>query len=145
MELKPKHELFVLALIKNVGNQTLAYQEVYPNANPESARHGGSYLWRKMDIRRRFSELLEAQGLGISVLNKKLKELLGATKIVKTPNAVMYDSDNYAQLQALLIAYRLHGLIGNTIDLTSEQAAEIERLIKEYKDKPVNDTGGNKG
>ena len=61
------------AVIKHNGRLYLAYQEVYKRVNIESARHGGSDLWRKKDIRSSL-ETLRAKGLGLQELAKKLKE-----------------------------------------------------------------------
>ena len=134
MALKASHEMFVQALIKNGGRQTEAYMEVY-KAKPDTSRHGGSFLMRNVEVRRRVSELLESQGLGIVELNKKLKALTGARKDVNNNGDFTGQPDNNARLQAIKIAYKLHGLIGanieeNEIFLMPEQ---IQQLSKDSK------------
>ena len=141
MELKPSHEMFVQTLIKNGGHQTEAYMEVY-KAKYDTARHGGSILLRNVEVRRRVSELLESQGLGIVELNKKLKILTNAQKGIVCGGYLQYPSDNIAQLEALKLAYKLHGLIGSNMgeseifvtpehltQLAEEQRPKIEEEI----------------
>ena len=128
-----KHELFALAVIKNKGHLSLAYQEAYPSANPESARHGGSALWKKVEIQTRVNELLETQGLGIIELTKKLKDLTEAKKRCAFGGFV---PDNNARLEAIKIALRIHGLLGNKSDIAiylspEELAKGQETLIEE--------------
>jgi len=127
-----KHELFAQAVIKNKGHLSLAYQEAYPSANPESARHGGSALWKKVEIQTRVNEILETQGLGIIELTKKLKDL---TEAKKPGTFGGFVPDNNARLEAIKIAYKLHGLIGsntggNEIFLMPEQLALLEKEQK---------------
>lgn len=105
----PKHENFVLALIKHKGNQTKAYQEVYPDASPESARRSASLLMTILDIRERFSGLLEAQGLGVLRLNNKLGRLMKAKKAIIVGESIHYVPDNHVRLETLKVAYKLHG------------------------------------
>jgi len=131
MALKASHEMFVQALIKNGGRQTEAYMEVY-KAKPDTSRHGGSFLMRNVEVRRRVSELLESQGLGIVELNKKLKALTGARKDVNNNGDFTGQPDNSARLEAIKIAYKLHGLIGsntggNEIFVVPEQLALLEK------------------
>ena len=131
MALKASHEMFVQALIKNGGHQTEAYMEVY-KAKPDTSRHGGSFLMRNVEVRRRVSELLESQGLGIVELNKKLKALTGARKDVNNNGDFTGQPDNSARLEAIKIAYKLHGLIGsntggNEIFVVPEQLALLEK------------------
>jgi len=107
-----KHELFVQALIQNGGHKTEAYMSIY-KAKYDTARHGGSFLLRNVEIRRRVSEILEAEGLGILELAKKLKKLTEARKAVTNNNDFTgWEPDNRTSLEAIKLACRLHGLIG---------------------------------
>jgi len=132
-----KHELFAQAVIKNKGHLALAYQDVYPAANPESARHGGSALWKKVEIQTKVSELLETQGLGIIEIIKKLKELTEAKKTHKCSDGGSgFVPDNNMRLEAIKIALRIHGLLSNKSDiaiyLSSEELTKRqETLIEE--------------
>jgi len=123
-----KHELFAQAIIKHKGHLSLAYQEAYPLANPESARHGGSALWKKVEIQTRVNELLEAQGLGIVELTKKLKDLTEAKKIVMVNRYVRYEPDNTVILEAIKTGLRIHGLLGNKSDIAIYLSPE--QLVK---------------
>ena len=141
MELKPSREMFVQALIKNGGHQTEAYMEVY-KAKYDTARHGGSYLLRNVEIRRRVSELLESQGLGIVELNKQLKLLINAHKTIVSGGYFHHVSDNGVNLKALKLAYKLHGLIGsntgeNEIFIMPEQLAKLANNPKPVMDEEV--------
>ena len=138
----PKHELFVQALIKHKGNRTKAYREIYPDANAESARRLGSALLTNIDIKRRLSEFLDAQGLGVIELNTKLKELSEAEKAIVVDKVIQFVPDNTARVDCLKTAYKLHGLLGSDIESHIDnrqvnihvEPAEMERLAKIVKD-----------
>jgi hypothetical protein len=130
-----KHEIFCQELLKNKGHQTKAYMEVYPRAKPESARHGGSYLLRNVDIRSRVNELMEAQGLGLMDLMKKLHALTQSIKFLKVNGYLQSAPDNATRLEAIRIALRIHGLLGNKADiieayLSSEQLAQLDKVTE---------------
>lgn len=135
MELKPSHEMFVQELMVNKGNASMAYARVYSKAKYASARHSSSVLLTKVDVRRRISELLEAHGLGVAELLKKLKDLTEATRIVRTSDMQYVQPIYGVQLEALRMAFRLHILIGNKekieLDLSPEQMAQIAKMAKD--------------
>lgn len=106
----PKHELFAIALIKHKGNQTKAYLETYPDASPESARRSASLLMSKVDVRGRVRGFLEAQGLGLWDINKKLKKLTEAERAVVVGENIIFVPDGFVRIEALKIVYKLHGL-----------------------------------
>ena len=135
----PKHELFAQELIKQGGQQAKAYLAVYPNSTLDSARHSSSVLLTKVDIRLRVSELLEAQGLGVAELVGKIKELTEAKKIVMVNRCARYEPDNSVILEAIKVALRIHGLIGNKSDiigvyLSPEQLAQLGKEQKVLND-----------
>ena len=106
-----KHECFIQALVRHKGNQTKAYLDTYPDASPESARRSAAFLLTKIDIRRRISGLLEAQGLGLLDLNRQLKKLIRADKAILIGKDIHYVSDNATRLEALRMLFKLHGFL----------------------------------
>ncbi len=116
MKLKSSHEMFAQALIKNGGHQTEAYMEVYKSKR-DTARHGGSYLMRNVEIRSRVVELLEAQGLGLLEVIKQLQALTQARKIIVVGGYSDSAPDNFVRLGAIKMALRLHGILGNKMDM----------------------------
>lgn len=106
-----KHECFIQALIRYKGNQTRAYLDTYPDASPESARRCAAFLLTKVDIRRRISAILEAQGLGLLDLNRQLKKLISADKAVLVDKNIHYVPDNLTRLEALRMLFKLHGFL----------------------------------
>jgi hypothetical protein len=128
-----KHELFAQAVLKQGGNQTKAYLEVYPGIKNSSARTNSSRLLAFISVQKRITELMDAQGLGIIELAKKLKDLTEAKKRCAFGGFV---PDNNARLEAIKIALRIHGLLGNKSDIAiylspEELAKEQETLIEE--------------
>lgn len=137
--LNKRHEMFARAVIKNGGNLSGAYMEIY-KSKPDTARHGGSFLLRNVEIRRRISELMEAQGLGITELNKKLKDMLNAKKgsSYQEGGVVKYRDDVRTQMEALGLAYKIHGLIGHSNPDSIEiflSPEKLESIAKEQEDK----------
>lgn len=106
-----KHECFIQALIRHKGNQTRAYLDTYPDASPESARRSAAFLLTKVDIRRRISGLLEAQGLGLLDLNRQLKKLIRAEKAVLVDKNIHYVPDNSTRLEVVRMLFKLHGFL----------------------------------
>ena len=128
-----KHELFTQILLKEGGNQTKAYLEVYSGIKNASARTNASRLLAIISVRKRITELLEAQGLGIMELTKKLKNLTEARKDVNNNGDFTGQPDNNARLEAIKIALRIHGLLGYKSDvvglyLAPEQLEQLEKL-----------------
>ena len=125
-----KHELFTQALLKQGGNQTKAYLEVYHGIKNSSARTNASRLLAIISIRKRLTELLDAQGLGIIELAKRLKDLTEARKRCAVGGFV---PDNNARLEAIKIALRIHGLLSHKSDtvglyLSHEQLEQLEKF-----------------
>lgn len=54
--LSDKHKLFVMNHIKNMGNQTRAYMDTYPNAQYDTARAKSSELVSKDNVKRAIDE-----------------------------------------------------------------------------------------
>lgn len=129
-----KHELFSQALLKQGGNQTKAYLEVYSGIKNASARTNASRLLAIISVRKRITELLEAQGLGIVELTKKLKKLTEAKKrVTDNGDFTGWEPDNRTSLEAIKIALRIHGLLGHKSDmvglyLSPEQLEQLEKL-----------------
>ena len=115
MELKPSHEMFCRAVVANGGRLNQAYKFVYKRANANSARHGGSYLFRKVEIRNRICELLSQNGLGFQECIRKLNALTEAAKPLHYwQGKITWQPDNYVRLQAIQTALKMHFLIGDT-------------------------------
>jgi len=99
--------------VKEPRPQSQIYQDIY-QCNNDVARSRSSILMRSTDVKERISELLDEQGLSITVLNTKLNKLINAKKeVLNAKGEVVQLNDNPASLNALQTAYKLHKVIGS--------------------------------
>ena len=71
---------FIKAYIENSGNATKAFMAIRPDISEESAAVLGYRMLRKVNIT--ISELFDEMGITDIHLSEKLKEGLGATKVI---------------------------------------------------------------
>jgi hypothetical protein len=116
-------ELFAKEVVRNGGNVGEAIMELHPEiTNPVSASAiGKAKIEHSREIRERISEQLDKQHLSLIEANKKLKQHLDAKKPFLTKDGVEYTEDWIAQSNALEKLYKLHGLLGNNVNVDARQ------------------------
>lgn len=92
-------EKFAQSLVKNNGNQTQAYKEVYPHVTESTASSHSSKLAGEVEIRKRVRDLLSEDGINIKMLNNRLK------------THILDDEDKKVSLDATKFTYKLAGYI----------------------------------
>lgn len=123
-----KHEAFCQTLIKYKGNGSKAYGEIY-NVKEASARVNASRLLAQISIRIRIAEILENERLTLKVILKELKKYLKKRKFKKPDGTTGYaEWPPPYKLEAIRILLRLHGLLGNQIQLSPEQVELFEQI-----------------
>lgn len=120
---RTKHEMFAHALVKNKGNQTKAYQEIY-QVEENVAKAAGSELMTKINVNQRVQHLLNhSSDLNLGTITKSLTEQTQAQRplVVSKDAQVIYVPDHQAQLEAKKTVLRLHGLLKNTMEINVDK------------------------
>jgi len=126
---RPKQELFCQELIKNKGNATQAYKDVYTAGNPANAHKHAYQLTNKPHIQHRITELLERDGITLSRLNGKLGEKLDCKKTMVVGKQTIKVNDNTTQMDAVKTGYKLYGLLQNTTQAPQIDARSINFTV----------------
>ena len=106
-----RHRLFAEALLRNKGNQTKAYLDVYDNCSPKSAPSKASRLVRNGKVHRRIAELFEANSLELEALLQSLAEDVVAVKPYAIGSEVAFHPDFEIRLKAKKLVLELYGLV----------------------------------
>lgn len=155
-KLSMKHEAFAKSLIRNKGNITKAYQETYPDSNPNSAGVNGSILLKNhSEIKARVFQLFSAQNK-IDRYVQNFDELSEANKKIYHPAEKRFFDvpDNATRLESLKAIFKILGLIDSGISQaidarsvtfnvdarSSEQLAVIAEDLKRLNDSLLNES-----
>jgi hypothetical protein len=119
-------ELFCREVVKGV-KQGKSVGEVFQELHPyiENGTAASSIARQKIESSReiagRISEILDKQHLSLLYANKKLSQHLEARKPFLAGDVVEYTEDWSAQDRALEKLYKLHGLLGNNVQIDARQ------------------------
>ncbi len=137
---KPKGEITIknrkfLKLVVEGMSPPDAYQKLYPDAAPATARRKGYQLMQKLKEKQSYIEAMDAAGLTDEALAKKHFELLHAKKVVtasfegRITDEKEYD-DPQTQMAALKHANTLKGHVPNTkTEITGANGGPIEATV----------------
>ena len=133
-------ELFCKEVVKQGGDLGKAFQEVHPEIKDYASASSiaRNKISNSKEIKERISEVLDGQHLSLITANKKLKQHLEARKpIVGKDGIIDYTEDWSAQDRALERLYKLHGLLGNNINIDARQVHvnSLSAISPEQQDK----------
>jgi len=99
-------------------SQTDAYNKVYVDANPNTARSASAVLFNRPEVKTRVAELLTESGVPLERLLAKYNELLDADKeVIDGRGKIRKLKDNPTRLECLKIGLKMHGALSDGVDV----------------------------